>query len=54
MVGLEFLCCNGCSNRCPLSAPFCQSGLAKAEELTAIAQRLDELEAKLADCCEQG
>ncbi|MGN1013771.1 MAG: hypothetical protein ACI4PM_00275 [Butyricicoccus sp.] len=50
MVGLDFLCCNGCSNRCPLSEPCCQSGEAKAEELTAIAERLAKLEAKVAEC----
>lgn len=49
MIGLNLLCCNGCSNRCPLSAPRCGSGMAKADDLTAIAAELDQLRAKAAE-----
>ena len=46
MIGLNLLCCNGCINRCPLSAPCCNSGSAKADDLTKIAEELAELRAK--------
>jgi hypothetical protein len=49
MIGLNLLCCNGCSNRCPLSAPYCSSGLAKAEDLNAIAAELAQLRAQAAE-----